>query len=157
MNYLKLLFSTFALLGLVATHSVADSHGGKKEANDTTIETVQKETKALLNTLADYTVEQRDQATKEIKEALKRLDKSTDVLEQRLENDWEQMNKTARKEAKEALKELRQQRIALAEQYGSFKTSSDQAWERMKKGFSDAYSSLANSWEKAQKAFDSNK
>jgi flagellar biosynthesis GTPase FlhF len=155
MNYLKLALSTFALLGLVATHSVADNHGGKKDSTNVTVETVQKETKELLDTLANYTVEQRDEAAKETKEALKRIDKRTDALEKDIEKDWEQMNDTAQKEAREALKELRQQRIALAEQYGSFKTSSDQAWERMKNGFSDAYSTLVSSWEKAQKAFAS--
>jgi len=37
------------------------------------------------------------------------------------------------------------------------KTSSADAWERMKKGFSDAYKVLQDAWEKSEKEFSSKK
>jgi hypothetical protein len=55
------------------------------------------------------------------------------------------------------MKALRRQRTGVAEWYGSLKTSSSDAWEHIKKGFSDAYESLSEAWEKPEKEFDINK
>ena len=67
------------------------------------------------------------------------------------------MNEAARKEARENLRALRKQQNQVAEWYGSMKTSSVDAWDHMKKGFSDAYKSLENAWEKSEKEFGSSK
>ena len=63
------------------------------------------------------------------------------------------MNEATRKEACENLRALRKQRNQVAEWYGSMKTSSADAWDHMKKGFSDAYKALEDAWEKSEKEF----
>ncbi len=126
-----------------------------QSGNDTvTAQDVKKETKELINTLQQYTVEQRDQAVKEADQALKKVDSRMDALESRVDNEWDQMTQAAREKARANLKALRQQRNELAEWYGSFKNSSAGAWEQMKKGFSDAYQAMSDSWEKAKSEFD---
>ncbi len=121
-----------------------------QSSNDTvTAQDVKKETKELLNTLQQYTVDQRDLAVKEAEQGLKKLDGRIDELENRVDNNWDNMNQAARQKARASLKALRQQRNNLAEWYGSFKNSSAGAWEQMKKGFSDAYQAMSDSWEKA--------
>ncbi len=60
--------------------------------------------------------------------------------------------KSEKKNAK-MLASLRKQRNELAEWSGSLKTSSAESWEHIKEGFSDAYRSLSDSWQKAQKEF----
>ena len=67
------------------------------------------------------------------------------------------MNKAAREKARANLKALRKQRNEVAEWYGGLKASSADAWEHMKKGFSDAYKSLGDAWEKSAQEFGTNK
>ena len=67
------------------------------------------------------------------------------------------MDAAAREKARARLKELRSQRTQVAEWYGSLKSSSGDAWEHMKEGFSDAYTALHDAWEKAAKDFSSDK
>lgn len=126
-----------------------------QSGNDTvTAQEVKKETKELIDTLQQYTVDQRDQALKEADQALKKVDGRIDALESRVDNEWDQMSQAAREKARANLKALRQQRNELAEWYGSFKNSSAGAWEQMKKGFSDAYQAMSDAWEKAKSEFD---
>ena len=64
------------------------------------------------------------------------------------------MSQSARTQARSTLATLRQQRNEVAEWYGGMKYSSSNAWDRMKQGFSNAYSSLHDSWVKAEQEFD---
>lgn len=119
-----------------------------------TAQDVKKETKELINTLQQYTADQRDQAVKEADQALNKLDGRIDELESRVDNNWDKMTQAARQKARANLKALRQQRNELAEWYGSFKNSSAGAWEQMKKGFTDAYQAMGDSWERAKSEYD---
>lgn len=126
-----------------------------QSGNDTTTaQDVKKETQELINTLKQYTIDQRDQAVREADQALEKLDGRLDELESRVDRNWNQMTQAARQKARANLKTLRQQRNELAEWYGSFKNSSADAWEQMKKGFSDAYQTISDSWEKAKSEYD---
>ena len=126
-----------------------------KSGSDTvTAEDVKKETQELINTLQQYTVDKRDQATKEAELALKKLDGRINELESRVDSNWEKMTQAARQKNRANMKALRQQRNELAEWYGSFQNSSADAWEQMKKGFSDAYQAMSDSWEKAKSEYD---
>lgn len=138
-------FMVFCLLSIVNAQS----------SNDTaTYEDVKKETRELINTLQQYGADQRDLAVKEADLALKRLDGRIDELETRVDNNWDNMTQTARQKTRASLRVLRQQRNELAEWYGSFKNSSVDAWERVKKGFSDAYQAISDSWEQAKSEYD---
>ncbi|MCE2594392.1 hypothetical protein K6Y31_06155 [Motilimonas cestriensis] len=124
---------------------------------DTSIEEVKKETQDLLQTIDSYTADKKDEAVQEAKNGLDRLDKRIDALEARVDKNWDKMSNVAREEARENLRALRKQRNQVAEWYGSMKTSSDDAWDHMKQGFSDAYETLEGAWEKSEKEFDSSK
>ena len=124
-------------------------------ADKTSTKEIKQETQELIQALKTYSADQRDEAIQKSKAALDNLDKRIDALESRIDNNWDKMNKTAREKARAGLKSLRQQRVELAEWYGSFKNSSDDAWEQMKKGFSNAYSAINEAWEKAEKEFAS--
>lgn len=129
-----------------------------KSANDTvTSQDVKAETKEMIKTLQQYTIEQRDKAMKEAEQAMDTIDKRIDKLESRVDSNWDKMTQAAREEARANLKAMRQQRNELSEWYGSFKNSSADAWEEMKKGFSDAYQALSDSWEKAKSEYEAEK
>ncbi|MDX9902213.1 MAG: hypothetical protein EOM50_23415 [Erysipelotrichia bacterium] len=140
-----------ALLGL-STIAFADGHN-----STASIEDVKKETKELLQTINSYGSDKKDELLKKSKKSLEKLDSRIDELESKVDNNWDKMSKDARKEARTNLKELRKQRNELSEWYGSIKNSSTDAWEHVKKGFTDSYSALQNAWEKAQSEFDNKK
>jgi septal ring factor EnvC (AmiA/AmiB activator) len=118
-------------------------------SNDkTTIQDVKQETQDLITKIKGYTADQRDEAIKQTEQALKKLDNRIDALETDIYNSWDQMDKAAREKAQSGLKELRKQRIELAEWYGSLKNSSLSVWEQVKKGFSDAYQAIIDTWAK---------
>ena len=114
----------------------------------TTIQDVKKEAQDLISTIKGYSADQRDEAIKQTEQALKKLDNRIEALETDLYSRWDKMDKAARDEAQTGLKELRKQRIELAEWYGSLKNGSLSVWEQMKKGFSDAYQTIIDTWAK---------
>jgi uncharacterized membrane-anchored protein YjiN (DUF445 family) len=123
----------------------------------TTAKEVKQEMQDLLQALKGYTADQRDEAIRKTKTALDNLDNRIDELETSIDNKWDQMNKATREKARADLKALRKQQTKAAEWYGSLKSSSADAWEQMKKGFSDAYKDLSDAWEKVKEEFDSGK
>lgn len=136
-----------------------DSSEDKKAISEdkTSIKEVKQETQDLIQALGTYAADQRDEAIERTKTALDELDKRIDALETRIDNNWDQMNKAAREKARANLKALRKQRTEVAEWYGRLETSSADAWEHTKKGFSDAYKNLSDAWEKSEKEFGTNK
>jgi hypothetical protein len=119
------------------------------------IEDVKMEASDLLNALAGYTADQRDEALEQIRSSLEELDYRIDGLEERIDNDWDKMDAAARQKARDSLKTLRKQRIRVAEWYGGLKSSSVDAWRHLRNGFSDAYKVFFDDWEKAEQEFDS--
>lgn len=118
-----------------------------------TAQDVKEETQEFISTLQQYPAAQRNEAIKTTELAMKKLDRRIGTLETRVDNNWNNMTQAAREKARANLKALRQQRNELAERYRSFKNSSADAWEDMKKGFSDAYMSIQDAWEKVEKEF----
>jgi predicted nucleic acid-binding Zn-ribbon protein len=127
----------------------ADTHSDDK----TTVEEIKQEATDTTNLIKDYTVEKRDEAAKKVEARLNSLDTRIKAMEARIDKNWEEMDNAARERARNTLTVLHEKRIRAAEWYGSMKSSSTEAWGHMKKGFSDAYSSLRNSWEKAEKEY----
>jgi septal ring factor EnvC (AmiA/AmiB activator) len=136
-----------------------DSSEDKKaiSENKTSIIKVKQETQDLIQALGAYTADQRDEAIENTQTALNDLDKRIDALETRINNNWDQMNKDARENARASLEALRKQRTEVGEWYSRLKTSSTDAWEHTKKGFSDAYKNLSDAWEKSEKEFGADK
>lgn len=154
MSFKKKTFYVFMLIGMLGITPICYA---ETSTDKTSIEEVKKETQDLLQTLNAYTVEQREEAIRKTKTALDNLDKRIDSLQARIDRSWDQMDKAARDKARSNLRALRKERTQVAEWYGSLKSSTGDAWEHMKKGFSKAYKSLIDAWEKAVKEFRSNK
>ncbi len=158
MNYLRTNSSMFMLIAMlvIIMTGCTDSSEDKKmiSENKTSIKEVKQETQDLIQALGAYTADQRDEAILRANTAVNNLDKSIDELEKRIDDNWDQMNQTARKKARANLKALRTQRNEVAGWYGSLKTSSTDAWEHTKKGFSDAYKALGDAYEKSANEFD---
>ncbi len=141
------------VLGLGLGAPVLAAHHG----NETTIEEINQQTRELLALLKDYSAEQRDEAIAKTKDALDKLDKRIEALENEMVNKWGEMDQAAREKAHASLKAMRQQRTEVAEWYGSMKNSSVSAWGHMKQGFSSAYEALHEAWTNAEKEYKADK
>ena len=117
-------------------------------------EEVEREVEEAAQAIKAYSAEQRDEAVKEVKVALEDLDARIDRLEAKMEEQWEQMKPAARQKAEATLETLRQQRHKMVAWSERLKQSSAEAWEEMKEGFSKAYTTLLESWEKAEQELD---
>ncbi|MDH5361582.1 MAG: hypothetical protein OEX03_13505 [Gammaproteobacteria bacterium] len=121
----------------------ANEAGGATEA-------VKKESRELLEALKSYSSEQKAEAIKESRKVMDKLDAQIAALEKQLDEDLEKMSEAARREARANLEALRKRRLEVAEWYGQLKASSGSAWGHVKRGFSDAFSTLSDSLEEAQ-------
>ncbi len=145
---------TLMLMGLLAVSPArAEQQSEQKKDELSTGEHVVKETGELLGALKSYSVEQRDKAVAKTQSALDSLDKHIDRLENRIHENWDSMSEASREKAQATLKSLREQRVEVAEWYGSLKSSSGAAWNEIKQGFSDAYAAAWKAWEDADESF----
>ncbi len=156
MMYAKI-SSAICVWGLMVMFVTMPAGFANTSENQTSINAVKQETQDLIETLKDYTADQRDEAVQQTGKALDKLDQRIDELETDIQNNWDTMNRAAREKTRENLKTLRKQRNQVAEWYGSMKTSSIDAWKEMKKGFSNAYEALSDAWAKSVNEFDANK
>lgn len=115
---------------------------------------IRKETRELLAALKTYTASQRDEALEKIKTAQDNLDRRIEALEREISENWNEMDQAAREKSRASLKALREQRILVAEYYGSLKSGSTAAWGHIKEGFSNAYRALHQAWEDAERDFN---
>ena len=146
--------NVFALIMVIGILGVVPLCYAQPENTNASIEEVKKETQDLLQTIGSYSVGKKDEAVQKAKEALNNLDERIDALEAKVDKNWDKMTETARMHARENLKTIRKLRNQAAEWYGSMETSSTDAWDHLKNGFSKAYKALANAWEKSEKEFN---
>ena len=143
-----LLCTAFMFL-LVATAGFA----AEQKQDGTTAAEVKKNAAQTYESLKDYTVQQRDKAVADAKEELAKLDRRIDEMQRDIDANWQKMSAAARKQTRESLDLLRKKREETAEWYGGLKHSSAEAWEEVKKGFSDSYDRLEQAVKNASKEF----
>jgi thioesterase domain-containing protein len=136
-------------LMLVGILGMSSSCYAETESTKASIEEVKQETQDLLKSIRSYSVDKKDEAVQKAKEGLSKLDKLIASQQGKLDKNWDSMNETAREQAAENITALREQREQVATWYNSMKTSSVDTWQRMKKGYSDAYNALEESWEES--------
>ena len=126
----------------------AEPSGNKSKAKD-----IAKKTEETGQAIKNYTVAQRDEATRNAKAALDDADRRINRMERKLDSEWERMDQAARKRARATLDALRRERNEAAEWYGGLKHSSAESWEQVKTGFVKSYEVLKESFAKARKGF----
>ncbi len=138
---------------LIGILGVVPPSYAQSENTDASMQEIKEETQDLLQSIGSYTADKKDEAVQKAKESLNKLDNRIDALEARIDKNWDEMSEAAREQARENHRALRKQRNQVAEWYGSMKTSSADAWDRMKNGFSDAYKALADAWEESEEEY----
>lgn len=122
----------------------------------TTADEVRAEISEAMDAIADYSEQERDQALAEAREALNRLDAEIERREQALRDNWADMSGAARETAQARLQNLRAARNRLGERYGALETGTNNAWDELKTGFSDAWSAFSDAWRAADEDTSAN-
>ena len=123
----------------------------------TTGKEVKKEVQEAAEVIKNYSIEQRDEAVKNTKATLDKMDRRIDQMESDLNERWESMTVSAREQTQKSIRALKQKRNEVAEWYGGLKHGSANAWEEIKTGFSNAYEALGDALNKAEKDFSKEK
>lgn len=127
---------------LTAPAALAETEGWRP----TTSADVMAEISQTMDTIGEYSAQQRDRAITEAREGLNRLDAEIDLLDDRLRENWAEMSAEARAEGREWLRELRTARNALGERYGELKAGAGETWDDLQAGFADAWSDFTEIW-----------
>lgn len=133
--------ATAVTMLLLAAPSSAEASDGP-----TTSDEVRQEVSEAMDAIADYSAQQKDQALTEAREALDQIDAEIGRQEQVLRENWEDMSESARAAASERLADLRAARNELGERYGALSTGTQEAWDELNSGFSDAWQAFSDAW-----------
>ena len=140
---------TIVFAGMFSGTALAES-----SPEDSSVESLKQETRELGEALQDYGSDQKEQAEDSINKTLSALDKRIQELEQQRSENWDDMSDTARERAQKSLESLREKRARVQTWYQELKESSASAWERARKGFSEAYEALSEQWNNTEKELD---
>jgi hypothetical protein len=143
------IFALGALLCGPLSSFAAETSGAKT----TTAKDVGRKVDETSQAIKSYTVEQRDEAIKKARAALRDVDRHIGRLERKLDDKWDQTDQAARKKGRATLNALRRQRNEAAEWLGGLEHSSAESWEEVKNGFVKSYETLGESFAKARKEF----
>lgn len=151
MNLLKTLTvsSVIATMALTAPAAFGGTNEASSSQQEVTMEKVQMKISKAFDTIANYSVEQRDEAVESISETLKEVDREIELLEARARVKWADMSEEAREETSDALQEVRKQRNVLGEKFGALQEGADSAWDDLKAGIAEAWNSLKSAWQDA--------
>ena len=130
------------------------SFAAQSADDKTTSKEVKSETKEAIETIKNYSIEQKDEAVKAVGTALDDLDARIDRIQTRVEDKWDKMDQASREKYNETLKALRKKRNELSEWYGGMKQSSANAWDHVKDGFVNGYEAMAKAFDEAESEFD---
>jgi hypothetical protein len=116
---------------------------------------VKREWADAMEALKSYSVAQRDVALANARETLDAMDRRIDKLEDRIQQQWDELSESTRAKREASLRALRRQRNEVAEWYGGMEHSSASAWDSVKQGFIESYGVLSKSFREAWNELDS--
>ena len=129
-------------LGLALPFSAAQAEDALRD----TLADVRAELGDAMDTVRNFTAEERETAVEEARDALDRADAETDRLEASLRDRWADMSEDMREAAAESLRDLRHARLDLAERLGRMEQASDDGWDDVRDAFGDAWSRFSEAW-----------
>lgn len=130
---------------LLITAPVSCANRSSPEPSEDVTQEVEEAAKAI----RDYSIEQRDEALRQGREALDNIDSWIRSFRGRISKQWDEMEPEARSQARETLKALQRQRSETARRLDELRTSSAEAWDEVKRGFIRSYEDLQRSFERA--------
>jgi len=153
-------FGLIAIFGLASFSCVQSNDEDNAQASTppegTSIEDVKQQSGELAETLEGYTETQRQQAMQQIETSMSRVDRRLESFESTVDSGWDGLSDQAREQARQNIDMLKRKREQMAESYNDMQAASGAAWDKMKEGFSDAYTDINNAFDEAEKEFQDN-
>lgn len=114
---------------------------------------VQKETKEAYEATKAYTLEKKDEYVQKVENELKKLDKAYDRVSSKAKSKAGDLKQKSKAEIEAMDKDLEQKRKAAAEKLHALKSSSQDAWEKLKSGMDSAVDDLSSAIDQAKAKF----
>ncbi|MEE4377520.1 MAG: hypothetical protein V2J55_08405 [Candidatus Competibacteraceae bacterium] len=122
----------------------ASSSDSEQNQSGSSAEAVQEETAEALAAIKDYTLEQRDEMVEEANQLLAYLDQRIADLSEKIDEKSASANDAIKTQWRDTLQTLREQRIEISQWLGGLQYGSQEAWEEVKTGFTQAYQDLSD-------------
>lgn len=133
---------------LAAALSLASlSAHGTNDKEPTTASDARAEISETMQSIGEYSEEEREEALARAREALDRLDAEIEEEEEELRDNWADMSESAQEASRERLRDLRDARNELGEQFGALQASSASTWDELKGAFSEAWGDVTHTWD----------
>tara|TARA_R110001592_G_scaffold19116_5_gene78669 strand:+ start:15054 stop:15554 length:501 start_codon:yes stop_codon:yes gene_type:complete len=134
-----------ALLALLGLSSGA-------AAQPSTFEELQHDTHELMDSIANYTAQQRDNVVAEVEQSLEALDEHTQRMQERIDANMQVMSVESQELARDAMEELHEQRAVVGVHLEQLANNTTDTWDEVKAGFTEAYEKMFEAWEEAEKS-----
>lgn len=144
MQNIKSVSKRFILIGALGLLPVTYLHA---DHHKSTYESVKQETKELIQSTKEYSVEKKDELVANTKMTLDKIDREIEEMDRAMEEKWDKLDDAARNKYLEEKRVLKQFRGDVAQTYRSLKDSSADAWDETKEKFSESMEKLYDAWE----------
>lgn len=138
---------TIMVLAMLGVNMNASAQSSAEQSG---FEALQKDTQELMDSIGNFTAQQRDEAVMQAKQSLAALDARIERMQARFDANMEVMSIEAQQMTRDALDELREQRATVDEQLEQMASNTADAWGNVKNGFVSAYEKMYEAWEKAE-------
>jgi len=103
-----------------------------------------------ITAVKEFSSENKENTIEKVDTALSHLDKRIGILEDKIQNKWQDMDTNARIEAQHSLEVLRKNRMKVAGWMTELKASSSETFNDIKGRVSGAFSALQDSWKNTE-------
>ena len=103
-----------------------------------------------LDAIKEFSHDKKEKTLSQVEMTLHALDARINDLENRRDKKWDSMDQATRTQANQSLQTLHKNRAEVAQWLASMKQSTTHAWSKIKRGLSNAFSALEESWQHAE-------
>ena len=143
-----LLTSSALTILLLAMFSISMS----ATAQHGNFEELQHDTHEVMESLGDYTAQQRDAVVSEVNQSLTQLDRYTERMQERIDANMQVMSIESQELARDAMEKLREQRAVVNVHLEQLANNTTDTWDEVKDGFVEAYEQMYEAWEKTEQS-----
>lgn len=144
-----LLLTSSALTVLLLTMFSFSMNAAAQHGN---FEEIQHDTHELIESLGDYTAQQRDAVVTEVNKSLTQLDRYTERMQERIDANMQVMSIESQELARNAMEKLREQRAVVNVHLEQLANNTTDTWDEVKDGFVKAYEQMNEAWEEAEQS-----
>ena len=149
-NHSLLLTSSALIVMLLALLSFSTS----ATAQRSNLAELEQNTQELMDSIGDYTAQQRSAVVTEVKQSLAELDQHTERMQERIDANMQVMSVESQKIARDAMEKLREQRAVVNVHLEQLANNTTDTWEEVKDGFAAAYAQMYEAWEEAEQSLE---